>query len=175
MNSSIINQLQFEAEKSSIEHQLAAGIIKSNKLISKPYRNSTHTILKYVNTGSLHAEAHAILKYFGKSFYFDNKKNLVYFPNNNYKRKKIDLIVIRINKNKEICNARPCYNCLNMMKCVGINRVYYSISSNTTFCSIIPLGIFIPNALASLYQFVLSSGPHILHLLLHVLLSAKSK
>ena len=33
-----------------------------------------------------------------------------------------------------MCNARPCYNCLNMMKCVGINRVYYSISPNEIIC-----------------------------------------
>lgn len=42
--------------------------------------------------------------------------------------KKIDLFVIRINKTGEMCNARPCYNCLNMMKAVGIRKVYYSVS-----------------------------------------------
>lgn len=43
--------------------------------------------------------------------------------------KKHDLFVIRVsNKNdqEQLVNARPCENCLNMMKKIGINRVYYS-------------------------------------------------
>ena len=27
-------------------------------------------------------------------------------------------------------NARPCYNCLDMMRAVGIKRVYYSVDDN---------------------------------------------
>jgi len=34
--------------------------------------------------------------------------------------------VIRIIKNGTIGNARPCQNCLNMMKDLNINKVYYS-------------------------------------------------
>jgi hypothetical protein len=45
-------------------------------------------------------------------------------------KKKIDLVVIRINKSGDLCNARPCYKCLNFMKLVNINKVYYSISSD---------------------------------------------
>ncbi len=33
-----------------------------------------------------------------------------------------------------MCNARPCYNCLNLMKNVGIRKVYYSINSHETVC-----------------------------------------
>jgi hypothetical protein len=47
---------------------------------------------------------------------------------------KIDLIVARVNRAGEICNARPCYNCLNMMKAVGIHKVYYSISVDKLVC-----------------------------------------
>jgi len=36
------------------------------------------------------------------------------------------LIVIRVNSKGELCSSRPCYNCLDMMKAVGIKRVYYS-------------------------------------------------
>lgn len=50
------------------------------------------------------------------------------------KNQKIDLIVIRVNKTGEICNARPCHNCLNMMKAVGIRKVYYSTSSSEIVC-----------------------------------------
>jgi uncharacterized CHY-type Zn-finger protein len=43
-------------------------------------------------------------------------------------------MVVRVNKLGDICNARPCYNCLNMMKAVGIRKVYYSIASNEIIC-----------------------------------------
>ena len=50
------------------------------------------------------------------------------------KNLKLDITVIRINRNGDPCNARPCYNCLNMMKSVGIRRVYYSISPLELVC-----------------------------------------
>ena len=31
-------------------------------------------------------------------------------------------------------NARPCYNCLNIMKIVGIKRVYYSLKPDVIVC-----------------------------------------
>ena len=40
---------------------------------------------------------------------------------------KMDIFVIRLNANDELVNSRPCYNCLNMMKAVGIHRVFYSV------------------------------------------------
>jgi deoxycytidylate deaminase len=126
----IISQLYFEASKSVIEHQLAAGIIKSNKLISKPHCNSPYNVIKGYG-GSLHAEAHAIIKYFGKSSYLDKNKDSIPYSK---KRRKLDLIVIRINKTGEICNARPCCNCLHLMKSAGIHKVYYSISATEIIC-----------------------------------------
>ena len=33
-----------------------------------------------------------------------------------------------------IVNARPCINCLEMMKAVNINKVYYSISDTEMIC-----------------------------------------
>ena len=39
----------------------------------------------------------------------------------------MDIFVIRVNANDELVNSRPCYNCLNMMKAVGIHRVFYSV------------------------------------------------
>lgn len=50
------------------------------------------------------------------------------------KKTNIDLIVMRINKANEIMNARPCINCLSMMKAVGVNKVYYSISETELVC-----------------------------------------
>jgi hypothetical protein len=42
------------------------------------------------------------------------------------KTKKLDLIVIRVDKTGKICNSRPCFNCLDMMKAVNIRRVHYT-------------------------------------------------
>ena len=39
--------------------------------------------------------------------------------------KKVDLIVVRVNKEGSLCISRPCCNCLKMMKAVNIRRVYY--------------------------------------------------
>ena len=33
-----------------------------------------------------------------------------------------------------MCNARPCYNCLNLMKIVGIRNVQYSVNSREIIC-----------------------------------------
>jgi uncharacterized CHY-type Zn-finger protein len=40
--------------------------------------------------------------------------------------KKLDILVFRVTKEGSAANARPCYNCLNMMKNVGIRKVFYS-------------------------------------------------
>ena len=43
-------------------------------------------------------------------------------------------MVVRINKEGELCNARPCYKCLEMMKSVGIRKIYYSVSKTEIIC-----------------------------------------
>jgi len=50
------------------------------------------------------------------------------------KNTKLDIVVVRVNRSGEFCNARPCFNCLNMMKVVGIRRVYYSINPDEVIC-----------------------------------------
>lgn len=41
---------------------------------------------------------------------------------------------MRVNQTGDVCNARPCHNCLQMMKIVGIKKVYYSISNEQIIC-----------------------------------------
>ncbi len=52
----------------------------------------------------------------------------------NQKAPKLDLVVVRVNKSGNPCNARPCHNCLDMMKAVGIRKVYYSINQEEIIC-----------------------------------------
>jgi hypothetical protein len=49
--------------------------------------------------------------------------------------KKLDLIVFRIVSNGKTGNARPCYNCLNMMKNIGIKKVFYSTDNKEEIIS----------------------------------------
>jgi len=48
---------------------------------------------------------------------------------NKNKLRKLDIIVIRINALNELCNARPCYMCLELLKSLNFRYVYYSVSS----------------------------------------------
>lgn len=48
--------------------------------------------------------------------------------------KKVDLIVVKIQKTGLLGNARPCMNCLNLMKTVGIKKIYYSILPDKIIC-----------------------------------------
>ncbi len=125
----VLNRLNIEAHNGKVNQQLAAGILKNSKLITKPCCNIPRNKCRGAFIGSLHAEANAIINYFGKFLSYDGKNWRCSKRNN-----KLDLVVIRINKSGEICNARPCYNCLNMMKCVGIKKVYYSINSEEILC-----------------------------------------
>ena len=57
-----------------------------------------------------------------------------FYQKKELKVQKLDLVVVRINKSGDQCNARPCHNCLDMMKAVGIRKVYYSVSPNEIVC-----------------------------------------
>ena len=66
--------------------------------------------------GTIHAEIDAMSRL---PYYFNNKK----------RKKKLDLIVIRINLHGELRQSKPCIHCikyLNRMKNYTIRYVYYS-------------------------------------------------
>ena len=70
----LYTHLRPHAKQSNISHQLSACIIKGKKIISKICCNTERTICRGIDMGSLHAEAHAIVNYFGKSLIFDPHK-----------------------------------------------------------------------------------------------------
>lgn len=88
---------------SSLENPLAIGV------------NKMKIDDGYTSTGSIHAEHDAILKL----------KKLD-------KWMKVNLLVIRYTKGYELCNSKPCINCLNKMmvdakkKGYHIDKIYYS-------------------------------------------------
>lgn len=133
---SIVHTLSNKAVNSQINQRLAAVLIKGKRMVSQPCCNTLRNKCKGTLCGSLHAETNAILSYYGNKLSF-NKKEGWYFDKTkerNSKAKNLDLFVIRINHNNDICNSRPCFNCLDLMKTVGINRVYYSVDNGDVIC-----------------------------------------
>jgi hypothetical protein len=70
----ITNILCNEAKNSLIDQQLAAVIIKGKKMVGKPCCNIQRNTCRRVQFGSLHAEAHALVNYFGRLLTFDKGK-----------------------------------------------------------------------------------------------------
>lgn len=109
MYNNLLKILINKAESSIVNNQLAACLLKSGKIIGKPRCNAYY-----------HAEVSVLNNLMNKQM-INNKNN----RNMNY-----DICVVRINKSGTTSNARPCNDCLNLMKKVGIRRVYYSVDNN---------------------------------------------
>jgi len=43
------------------------------------------------------------------------------------------LLVIRLGSGNRLVNSRPCHDCVDMMKNVGIHRIYYSIDNKIVY------------------------------------------
>ena len=125
--SNIMPNLIQAATESTIKSQLAAALIKGQKMMSRPCANTPRNMCRGQTCGSLHAEAHAMLDFFGRDLSYSHK-GWSYSPTKsgkNIRGKQLDLVVIRIKSDNTLGNSRPCYNCLNMMKAVNIKRIYY--------------------------------------------------
>jgi hypothetical protein len=49
-------------------------------------------------------------------------------------RNKYNLIVIRVNHKGNLVNARPCHNCVDMLKACGIKNIFYSTQNGDIIC-----------------------------------------
>lgn len=131
----VYSKLKDEANKSPILYKHCAAILKHKKIIGKPCCNNYGCVHNDCSLGSVHAEVNAIFNFFGKDVHFDhkNRKWTISCKSKNL-RKKIDVVVIRINHNGDTVNSRPCYNCLKMMQDIEIQNVFYSTGSNGLIC-----------------------------------------
>lgn len=77
---SLFPRLIEEASHSVIKSQLAAGILKGSKMISRPCANTPRNSCRGHTCGSLHAEAHAILDYFGRDLTYNPKHGWCFLP-----------------------------------------------------------------------------------------------
>lgn len=83
----LLNILCTEARKSIIDQHLAAAITKGSKMLSRPCCNSPQNSCRGANFASLHAEARAIVNYFGRSLSFDQKRGWCFKPGKTKKSK----------------------------------------------------------------------------------------
>lgn len=103
------------------DNHLLNLIEKASKISQKSSMNQKHgalllnkknIIIGTYNTFPHHAE-HAII----------NKIKLL---NNGRSSRKLIILVVRILKNGNYSNSRPCNHCINRMKLAGISRVIYT-------------------------------------------------
>lgn len=127
INSTLISNLQDIANQSKLQQHLAAAVIQNNKPVTNSLCNSDRNYSRRHTVPSLHAEARALLSYYGKNIYYSKYKGWCFYDNQN---KKIDVVVIRVTKNGHMANARPCRKCLCMMRNLGVKRVHYSSGLN---------------------------------------------
>ena len=111
MNKIIIKHAIIEAQKSNYKHRHGCIIFKGNHIIARGYNEIRYCkrlkwkYRKWIN--SLHAEQKTIL--FSQAIV-----------------RKCSLLVIRINKNNELLNSKPCKMCQSLIYDVGIVKTYYS-------------------------------------------------
>ena len=115
----ICDNLQKIATDGKMSQKHAAVIyINKNKILStgvnRIYKSNCTNKNKKANIKSEHAEEVAI-----NSLPF----NLI---NNNKGRRRLHLLVIRINSKGEFCNSKPCYDCILKLKEYNIYKVHYS-------------------------------------------------
>ncbi len=70
--------LKDKALQSNMCHQLAAGVIVEKKLMTKPCCNNNRNYCRGNLCGSIHAEANALLNYYGRNLQFDRHKRRWY-------------------------------------------------------------------------------------------------
>lgn len=100
------------AKQSQHKYRIGAVIWKGKNIISTGYNHSFKSARsvnrKYLEyRHSIHAEVDAII---------NAKRDL----------KRCNILVIRINKNDKLVNAKPCKYCMGYLEYVGIKNIYYS-------------------------------------------------
>jgi len=125
INPSLLNKMVDQAEGSVLQQRLAAAVIQNNKQLSHSVCNTYRNLCRGHHIPSLHAEARALLSFYGKYIFYNKcKKRWCFYGK--YKPKKVDIVVIRVTRDGELGNARPCRKCLGMMDDLGVKRVHYS-------------------------------------------------
>lgn len=105
-----IDKLKRIAKTSEVNNKHAAGLIYNKNICSFAVNKYIHL----TNCKTIHAEV-----------------NLLYtLKNRGIKLNGMDIIVVRINNDaSKLKNSRPCNNCIDILKKLGIRKVHYSNSN----------------------------------------------
>ena len=114
ITSGILNAVINEAKKSTYRYKVGACIFKNKRIISRACNsvrsNPIHP--KYQNyLNSYHAEQRVVVGLEWKSL------------------KGCNIIIIRINNNNELRNAKPCKKCIELIKHLKLFKIYYSTNN----------------------------------------------
>lgn len=123
-----ICQTQHQGNCNLIHSKHAACLVKGHNIISTSHNNERNRIQgKICHSG--HAEQVAILTYYGGSIKWRRGWTKVPHRNNDKCEKDLKrykMFVIRLDKNGRLTESRPCQECVNLMRFVGLIKVCYS-------------------------------------------------
>jgi len=133
----LIENLKEVCKQSDNRLKLSACLVKGNTIFYESLgynHNNPISDKKGIVVSQHHAEVDSIMRYYkskklksGSDIYVRNKYEMNFYDDDVIPRG-TSLIVIRSNKKGDLNDARPCINCLNTMKQVGIHKVYYSVT-----------------------------------------------
>lgn len=98
------------------QHRLGAVIVKGGRVLSTGFNSRRPSRL--LSRPTLHAEASAVLKLLKQRRLSDLSG--------------ADLYVTRFTAGGRVGMARPCPSCMDLIRAVGIRRVYYSTDTEVT-------------------------------------------
>jgi deoxycytidylate deaminase len=125
----------FQIQQScTLDKKITACIFTKNfKIIHQPSNNTERNSIRGYYCGSHHAECRCISQFFGKDLQYDSAtKTWRLNRHRNVHQKKWNILVMRYLCDGTTGNARPCFNCVKMMRDVGIYKVYYTTGYNNT-------------------------------------------
>lgn len=138
MSQNIINRLIDATIMHKKTHDLkfcVASVLfaSTTKQIGSIHFNASRMSCRGKICPSIHSEVNTIVSHFGKDICFSPKygwnRCCQSHPSNIKKGTKLNMMVIRLDNNNNLVNARPCYNCSKLMKSIGINKIYYSVDN----------------------------------------------
>ncbi len=50
------------------------------------------------------------------------------------KRKQLNLLVVRFSNSGKLCESKPCYHCIEQLKKLNLNKIYYSKEDESIVC-----------------------------------------
>lgn len=116
-NKRCIEQIREFSEQSIMNNKHGAGIFKGHRLICKAINNNRSAINNSIMC-SLHAEnncIHLLINTYFKTFNMSNEKI-------RRKMKKFKIITCR---NDLKHGSKPCFDCINQIKIIGIKNIIY--------------------------------------------------